>query len=99
MVINEFPIGQTLTAVSVEEYKEFGGDELSLDKVKLFFQDAMITLLPLTDTDEIDIIQEKTHAASSVEAPSWCQFFIGKKLMTVWVCDNDQGYRDQLIFA
>lgn len=31
--------------------------------------------------------------------PNWYNSFIGKKLQTVWVCENSQGYRDQIIFA
>lgn len=99
MAITEFPVGQTLTAVSIVEYKKFGGEEICLDLVKLFFQNTTVTLLPLTDSDEIEVIQEITTAPTPVDTPYWCKSFIGKKLMTVWVCDNDQGYRDQVIFA
>lgn len=94
MVTYEFPIGQTLRAVSIVEYQEDSGDRLCLDKVKLFFQDTAITLLPIADTDEIEIIPETTTTAIVADTPSWCQPFLDKKLMTVWVCDNDQGYRD-----
>ncbi|KYC40925.1 hypothetical protein WA1_25255 [Scytonema hofmannii PCC 7110] len=99
MVVNKFPVGQPLTAVSIVEYEEFVGNELCLDKVQLIFQDSTVTLIPMTDTDEIEIRQEPNTTASVVNTPSWCQSFIGKKLMTVWVCENDQGYRDQVIFA
>ncbi|MEG3975068.1 DUF6334 family protein [Microcoleus sp. herbarium8] len=99
MEIDEFPIGQTLTAVSVLEYKEDGGNLLSLDKVQLVFQDKTITLLPISDTDEVEILLETATVPAVPDTPFWCESFIGKKLMTVWVCDNDQGYRDQVIFA
>ncbi len=99
MEINELTIGQTLTAVSIVKDEEFGGNELCLDKVKLFFQDTNITLLPLTDSDEIEIIQESSTKHSQIDTPPWCQSFLGKKLMTVWICENDQGYQDQVIFA
>ncbi len=64
MVINEFPIGQTLLGVSTKEDQEFEGDELCLDQVKLYFEDTerkitWITLSPLVDTDEIDVKIEK----------------------------------------
>lgn len=98
MATHEFPIGQLLTAVSIVEYKEFGSDEC-LDQVKLSFQDTTITLLPLADTDEIEVLQENTTVSSLADTPFWCKSFLGKKLMTVWVCENDQGYRDQVIFA
>lgn len=99
MTTNEFPIGQPLTAVSIVEDKLFSGNELCLDKVQLLFQDTTVTLLPIADTDEIEIIQETTNTPSAENTPSWCQSLLGKKLMTVWVCENDQGYRDQVIFA
>lgn len=99
MEIDEFPIGQTLTAVSVLEYKEYGGNLLSLDKIKLFFQDTSVTLLPISDTDEVEILVETATVPAVEDTPFWCESFIGKKLMTVWVCDNDQGYQDQVIFA
>lgn len=99
MGIDEFPIGQTLTAVSVLEDKEYGGDRLSLDKIQLVFQDTTITLLPIYDTDEVEILLETATVPAVEDTLFWCESFIGKKLMTVWVCDNNQGYRDQVIFA
>lgn len=99
MATDEFPIGQPLTAVSILEDKEFSSNELCLDKIQLFFQDSTITLLPIADTDEIEIIQENINTLSEENTPSWCQSLLGKKLMTVWICENDQGYRDQVIFA
>lgn len=99
MATDEFPIGQTLKAVFIVEYKEDGGDKLCLDQVQLIFQDTTVTLLPVTDTDEIEILYTTATTPLSANTPSWCQPFLGKKLMTVWVCENDQGYRDQVIFA
>ncbi|MDZ8107788.1 MAG: DUF6334 family protein [Nostoc sp. DedQUE12a] len=99
MATDEFPIGQTLTAISINEDKEFGGYELCIEQIKLFFQDTAIALLPIADTDEIEIVQKDTATVPPINTPSWCKSLIGKKLMIVWVCDNDQGYRDQVIFA
>lgn len=99
MVKNEFPIGQFLRAVSIAEDEEFPSNELCLDKVQLIFQDSTVTLIPMAETDEIEIEQESITTTSLEGTPSWCQSFIGKKLMTVWICENDQGYRDQVIFA
>jgi hypothetical protein len=99
MVTNEHFIGQTLVAVSVVEDKEFTGEELCYDKVQLLFQDTAITLLPLADTDEIEISKETHTNFSAVDTPSSWHDLIGQKLMTVWVCKNDQGYQDQVIFA
>ena len=99
MINDKFPIGQTLTGVTVIEDKNFGGNELCLEQVKLLFQKQTIILLPISDTDEIEIIRENQVDSCQINTPSWCQSFLDKKLMTVWVCDNDQGYRDQVIFA
>lgn len=98
MAINEFPIGQTLTGISIVEDQEFAGDELCLDRVELHFQDTTITLLPLIDTDEIEITEEKCHAPTSTTL-SWGKSLINQNLMAVWVCENNQGYQDQVIFA
>jgi len=99
MATDEFPIGQPLTAVSILEDKEFSSNELCLDKIQFFFQDTTVTVLPIADTDEIEIIQETNNIPLAKNTPSWCQSLLGKKLMTVWICENDQGYRDQVIFA
>lgn len=99
MVCNEFPIGQELKALSITEDKEFQSDELCFSKVQFIFKDTAITLTPIIDTDEIDITQESNVNFSTVDTPIWCKHFLGKKLMTLWVCENDQGYQDQVIFA
>lgn len=99
MVINEYPIGQELTAVSITKDKEFKSDELCLDEIQFIFKDTVITLTPIIDTDEIQINQENNVNFSAIDTPVWCKDFLGKKLMTLWVCENDQGYQDQVIFA
>ncbi|QYX31510.1 DUF6334 family protein [Sphaerospermopsis torques-reginae] len=108
MAINEFPIGQTLLGVSTIADQEFGGDELCLDEVKLYFEDpehkiTLVTLSPIVDTDEIEVTIEKTtnlHAADSVGNNQLvCSLPLGTKLMNVWVCENAQGYQDQVILA
>ena len=118
MVINEFPIGQTLLGVSTQEDQEFEGDELCLDQVKLYFEDTehkitWITLSPLVDTDEIDVKIEKNTKKPTKKNPHppfhadgnignnqlFSSLVLGTKLMAVWICENDQGYKDQVIFA
>jgi len=121
MVINEFPIGQTLLGVSTQEDQEFEGDELCLDQVKLYFEDTehkitWITLSPLVDTDEIDVKIEKNtkkptkknphppfHADGNIGnnqlAKLATSLFQSTRLMAVWICENDQGYKDQVILA
>ena len=99
MVENELPIGSILKEVSILEDQEFGGDEVYLDRIQLIFHDTAVILQPIADTDEIEILYTTATTPLSANTPSWCQPFLGKKLMTVWVCENDQGYRDQVIFA
>lgn len=98
MATDEFPIGKNLIGISMVEYREGGGTELCLDKVQLIFPEETVTLLPIADTDEIEIQQQATPGASEINTSMWREF-IGKKLMGVWVCENQQGYRDQVIFA
>jgi len=118
MVINEFPIGQTLLGVSTQEDQEFDGDELCLDQVKLYFEDTehkitWITLSPIVDTDEINVKIEKNpkkptkknphppfHADGNISNNQLLSSLVlGTKLMAVWICENDQGYKDQVILA
>ena len=98
MAEDDFPAGCILTEVSVIEDREFGGDEC-LDQVQLIFQDTKVILRSLADTDEIEIMHKTTTASFPTNTPAWCSQFLGKKLQTVWVCENLQGYRDQIVFA
>lgn len=95
----EFPIGCVLTDIFVVEDQKFAGDELCLDQIQFIFTDKMIVLQPIVDTDEIEIIHENTIAPVSEQFPIWCSGLLGKTLQTVWICENAQGYRDQVIFA
>lgn len=98
--IENFPIGQILTGIDVIEDEDFGGNEYYLEKVTLFFENQIIILSPIYDTDEIEIIiKDYQNHGEKINTPFWGQSFVNKKLMTVWVCDNDQGYQDQVIFA
>jgi|GEM_PF-2053025 len=112
MAINEFPIGQRLIGVSTIEDQEFDGNELCLNEVNFYFEDTedritVVTLLPIIDTDEIKVIIEeaikegtKVYAKSSVGNNKLLfSLALGVKLMSVWVCENIQGYQDQVIFA
>lgn len=109
MVENELPIGSILKEVSIVEDQEFGGDELCIDRVQLIFPDAAVILQPLADTDEIEISLSSASSALNqtlsspgsalINSPTWCSSLLGKKLQMLWICDNNQGYRDQVIFA
>ncbi|MCF2145014.1 DUF6334 family protein [Desmonostoc muscorum LEGE 12446] len=109
MAINEFPIGQRLIGVSTISDVEYDGDELCLDEVNLYLEDTeqkitVVTLLPIADTDEIKvIIEEAIKKNNQVSAKSYNLLYTSLplyvKLMSVWVCENVQGYQDQVIFA
>jgi hypothetical protein len=109
MVENELPIGSILKEVSILEDQEFGGDELCLDRIQLIFQDTAVILQPLADTDEIEILLSSVPSllnqslsssdSTLINSPSWSSSLLGKKLQMIWVCENHQGYRDQIIFA
>ncbi|MDM8519438.1 DUF6334 family protein [Anaerolineales bacterium HSG6] len=100
VVSDEFPISYNLTGISVVENKIFGGKNLLLEEVNLFFAEVnkVIKLRPLGDTDEIEITQQ-TVTNVSTGAPYWGETFIGKQLQAIWVCDNNQGYQDMVIFG
>lgn len=75
--------------------------------MQLVFQDIALILKPIVDTDEIEflmspnqmLIENLPSSSKELKNPIWCKDFTGKKLQTVWVCENSQGYRDQIIFA
>ncbi|MFB2835481.1 DUF6334 family protein [Floridanema evergladense] len=45
------------------------------------------------------VMEELVSSSKRLENHIWYNAFIGKKLQTVWVCENSQGYRDQIILA
>jgi hypothetical protein len=101
-VENKLPIGSILKEVSIVEDKEFNSDELCLDRIQLIFQAGVVILQPLVDTDEIEIISSSIPSSSDstlINSPNWCSSLLGKKLQMAWVCENHQGYQDQIIFA
>lgn len=100
-MVNEFPIGCTLTKVLVAEAHQFAANELYLSRVVLFFRDNNVILTPLANTDEIQITLAWENQAILIDltTPVWCDLFIGQKLQTAWICENAQGCRDQVIFA
>lgn len=100
-MVDEFPIGYVLQGVTIVEYEEFGDKELHLDEIQLIFEksNTAITLRPLADTDEVELTQEAISDTNLIITPEWCKDMVGQKLQTIWVCNNSQGYQDQVIFA
>jgi hypothetical protein len=96
----DYLIGSPLKGISMIGDQELEGEELCLDQVQLFFENTVITLQPLADTDEIEItLQPDKPIKRFGESPEWGSDLIGKTLETVWTCHNTQHYQDQLIFA
>lgn len=99
---SDFPISYRLTGVAVVENKVFGGNELQLDEVQLLFDEVqtIITVRPLPDTDEVELTQQLvTSPRPAMNTPVWCRPFVGQPLQAVWICTNQQGYQDQVIFG
>lgn len=99
MQANKFPIGETLLGVSLSEYTEFNTPELCLEQLQLIFAKKIISLRPLEDSDEIEVAikpYSKNVTAILIDDPFSLK---GKKLQSVWLCENNQGYLDQIIFA
>lgn len=101
-----FPIGSILKYVLVEEDKESGGKELYLDRVQFVFDNSSIILTPIADTDEIDIqvfagqqLKDVPYSYKQEDKDVYLHYLIGKKLQSIWVCENNQEYQDQVIFA
>jgi hypothetical protein len=102
MAENKLPIGSILKEISIIEDQEFGGDELCLDRIQLIFQSGVVILQPLVDTDEIEIISSSvplSPESTCINSPTWCSSLLGKKLQMAWICENHQGYQNQIIFA
>lgn len=99
---NKLPIGSILKEVSIVEDQEFNSTELCLARIQLIFQDTVVILQPLVDTDEIELIISSVPSSPDsklINSPTWCSSLLGKKLQMAWVCENHQGYQDQIIFA
>lgn len=99
MVENDFPIGAPLLNILAIEDQTLSSPELCLDQVQLIFADETLILKVNADTDEIELIQSDTAPTLDVNPPDWGRSLIGKKLQTLWHCENAQGYQDQIIFA
>lgn len=96
-----YPIGNILRGVYLVEEDTFLSDELSLQELSLFFEDTDISIKihPVTDTDEIEVVELSYVQPHLTKPPTWIKPYIGKKLQTVWETTNTQRYFDQIIFA
>ncbi|MEC4895952.1 MAG: DUF6334 family protein [Oscillatoria sp. PMC 1051.18] len=71
---------------------------------------VILNLIPDPDTDEVIVyfgqvldlfkyLGSETEEAKISDNCSWYQPFLSKKLQAAWICENNQGYQDQIIFA
>lgn len=66
------------------------------------FEQTVLVLRAIPDTDEIRLTVEAASGgppSPAADIPVWSQPLVGKKLQSIWQCDNSQGYRDQICFA
>ena len=109
-IIDQIPLNQPLISIVEHQDTEFETDELCLDRLDLIFPNYQLTILPVTETDEIEIsiqpnrgedntvnlvLREALRAATR----NWWEPLLHQTLQMLWLCQNQQGYTDQLIFA
>lgn len=99
MVENDFPIGAPLLNITAIKDQVMTSPELCLDQVQFIFETQTLTVNVIAETDEVELVQTETVSTFDVTPPEWGRSLIGKKLQTVWHCENAQGYQDQIIFA
>ena len=54
-IIDQIPLNQPLISIVEHQDTEFETDELCLDRLDLIFPNYQLTILPVTETDEIEI--------------------------------------------
>ncbi|MDB5033810.1 MAG: hypothetical protein JWQ98_1051 [Chlorobi bacterium] len=95
----DFPFGDKLVAIEGKIDKRSTSD-MCFDEITVVFEEKTIVLLPLPDTDEINI--EVVPTIKSSKRRKRHQLFpilSGKALLGVWICNNDQGYQDLMVLA
>jgi Family of unknown function (DUF6334) len=98
MTAVDFPIGEKLKRIIGVEYNGFSGHDLTFEQIQLQFASTTIVLSVDVDTDELLISQSKPVPAN-FNSTKLFDDLVGKKLQTLWHCENSQGYFDQIIFA
>ena len=106
-IIDQIPLNQPLISIVEHQDTEFETDELCLDRLDLIFPNYQLTILPVTETDEIEIsiqpnrgVYHTVNQAALRAATRNCwEPLLHQTLQMIWLCQNQQGYTDQLIFA
>lgn len=93
-------IGEKLRKVYALPYPYPVGE--SFRTVAMHIGDHLFRISAITETDEIGIELLPDNAANDLKAldsDSWLNRMIGLQLQSVWICDNEQGYRDLVVLA
>lgn len=103
-IISEIPLNQPLGKIQQIEDTDFATDELCLDRLDLIFPTFQLVVLPVVETDEIEILLQSHQVTeldyrSGRQTPPWAADLLNQTLQMIWVCENQQGYTDQLILA
>ena len=104
-IIDQIPLNQPLISIVEHQDTEFETDELCLDRLDLIFPNYQLTILPVTETDEISIQPNRgvyntvNQAALRAATRNFWEPLLHQTLQMIWLCQNQQGYTDQLIFA
>ena len=103
-IISEIPLNQPLRKIQQIEDTDFDTDELCLDRLDLIFPTFQLVVLPVVETDEIEILLQshqftELDSISGQQPPPWAADLLNQTLQMIWVCENQQGYTDQLILA
>jgi len=102
-IIDQIPLNQPLISIVEHQDTEFETDELCLDRLDLIFPSYQLTILPVTETDEIEILIQPDrgvyHTVNQAALRNCWEPLLHQTLQMIWLCQNQQGYTDQLIFA
>lgn len=95
-----FPVSEVLTGVEIVKKQTGTGHLVRLDEARLSFENTVVILRPIAETDEVEITHSPyTFVSNENQTPEWLHPFLGQTLQTVWVCENLQNYQDMVVFA
>ncbi|XZF16352.1 DUF6334 family protein [Chitinophagaceae bacterium MMS25-I14] len=93
--------GKKLTSLKIIENTSYeNAGWLLADKMLFCFDNLLLTLKPLTETDEISI--EYTDLTKSIDGANYKDVFsefIGHKFGNTWECTNLNGYFDAYLIG
>jgi hypothetical protein len=95
-------IGQTINRFIVEFDEEYQKEDkkIQADKIWIEFDQGVVEIIPLIDTDEIDVILHNSIASISRNVRSKeVAKYVGSQLGQSWVSFNGNGYFDVLILG